>query len=81
MLLDIGVCLGIVQLAIAYYDYFLTLEGEIELFWKKSRRSWPFALFVANRYVLVLGRLPTIAALFWKLPESVRGVFMLGKSS
>lgn len=93
---NVGVYLGVVQLgeslranlalpltsstAIAYYDYLLTLGGEIELFWKKPRRSWAFTFFVANRYILVLGRLPTIAFLFWTLPENVRCVFVLGTS-
>ncbi|KIM64891.1 hypothetical protein SCLCIDRAFT_1212996 [Scleroderma citrinum Foug A] len=47
------------------YDYTLTFAREIELFWKRPIKSWTFALFVANRYISVLGHVPTEVYSFW----------------
>ncbi|KAI6142602.1 hypothetical protein BKA82DRAFT_1003386 [Pisolithus tinctorius] len=51
--------------ALLYYDYALTLGREIELFWKLPRWSWPFVLFIANRYLIVLGHVPLAVYFFW----------------
>ncbi|KAG6331126.1 hypothetical protein ID866_7963 [Astraeus odoratus] len=51
--------------AILFYDYMLTINREINLFWKKPRQSWPFVLFIANRYLTVVGRLPPSIYPFW----------------
>ena len=47
------------------YEHAITLAREIELFWKKPRRSWPFVLFVANRYVNVFGHIPYVITAFY----------------
>ena len=55
--------------ALVLYDYTLTISREIELFWKRSRRPWTFALFIANRYIAILGHAPFLVYSFWS-PES-----------
>ncbi|KAI6097995.1 hypothetical protein EV401DRAFT_1029485 [Pisolithus croceorrhizus] len=65
MSLDIVVSLSVAQFSLLYYDYTLTLSREVELFWKRPRRSWPFAIFVANRYLTVLGHVPSSLYWFW----------------
>ncbi|KAI6040475.1 hypothetical protein EDC04DRAFT_3111054 [Pisolithus marmoratus] len=55
-------------IAILCYDYLLTLRREVDFFWMKPRRSWMFVLFVANRYITILGRVPTMVGAFW--PQS-----------
>ena len=47
------------------YDYGLTFAREIELFWQRPRRSWPFVLFVANRYITILGQIPQSISTLW----------------
>ena len=51
--------------ALVLYDYTLTIGQEIELFWKRSWRSWTFFLFIANRYITVFGRVPLLVYSFW----------------
>ncbi|KAI6040470.1 hypothetical protein EDC04DRAFT_1488186 [Pisolithus marmoratus] len=41
------------------------LSIEVELFWKRPRRSWPFVLFIANRYLTALGHIPLSIYSFW----------------
>ncbi|KAI6011343.1 hypothetical protein EDC04DRAFT_2609930 [Pisolithus marmoratus] len=55
---DIKVSLSVVQFSLLYYDYALTFSREVELFWKRPRQSWPFVLFIAHRYLTILGRVP-----------------------
>jgi hypothetical protein len=43
---------------ILYYDYFLTLPKEVEGYWRAGSYTWASILFLANRYVAVLGHLP-----------------------
>ncbi|KIM64918.1 hypothetical protein SCLCIDRAFT_1213027 [Scleroderma citrinum Foug A] len=56
----------IIANVIFYYDYVLTLQREVELFWLKPRRSWAFTLFIANRYIPIIARVPTLLELFWQ---------------
>ena len=58
--------------AILYYDYVLTFRREIELFWKRQRGSFPFVLFIAIRYVMVIGNIPMILYSFWDFSYEVR---------
>ncbi|KIM57189.1 hypothetical protein SCLCIDRAFT_1219628 [Scleroderma citrinum Foug A] len=51
------------------YDYTLTIGREIDLFWKRSWRSWTFFLFIANRYITLFGHVPSLVYLFWS-PQS-----------
>ena len=57
--------LRLVCAAITLYDYALTLAREIELFWKRPKRSWGFVFFVANRYTIILGHVPIMVYAFW----------------
>ena len=57
--------------AIVFYDYMLTFGGEIELIWKGHRRSWPFVLFIAVRYITIMGHFPAFAYSFLHLSHSV----------
>ena len=66
--------------AILFYDYALTLGEEIDLFWKQSRRLWPFVLFTVNQYVTLLNHILVLAYTFWQLPGSVCAL-LLTKSS
>ena len=43
---------------ILYYDYFLTLPKEVEGYWHTGSHSWASIMFLANRYVALLGHLP-----------------------
>ncbi|KAI5997284.1 hypothetical protein F5J12DRAFT_852072 [Pisolithus orientalis] len=74
MSLDIATSLYAVQFSFLYYDYALTFSREIDLFWKRPRRSWPFVLFIANRYLTVLGRVPMSIYLFWSTNDTNYGV-------
>jgi len=51
--------------ALLLYDYILTIAREIELFWGRPKKSWVFSLFVANRYISILGHIPTEVYSFW----------------
>jgi hypothetical protein len=46
---------------VVYYDYFLTLSDEIDLFWTRRRGFglFPFFFFL-NRYVSLAGDLPIV---------------------
>lgn len=46
------------------YDYALTFGREVDLFWCQPRRTWAFALFIANRYVALFGRIPAFMVNF-----------------
>lgn len=65
MSLDTIVIVCVIQFSLLFYDYVLTLGREIEFFWKRPRRSWPFALFIANRYLIILSHVPASIYVFW----------------
>ena len=44
--------------ALFMYDYVLTLTREVDFFWNQPRRTCAFALFIANRYIALFGRVP-----------------------
>ncbi|KAG6333075.1 hypothetical protein ID866_6010 [Astraeus odoratus] len=58
--------------AILYYDYTLTIGREIDLFWKWPRPSQalPSVLFIANRYITLIGHLPVLAYSFAQLDDT-----------
>ncbi|KAI6001118.1 hypothetical protein EDC04DRAFT_1065505 [Pisolithus marmoratus] len=58
--LEIFTVSQLVASTILYYDYLLTLRREVDFFWMKPRRSWMFVLFVANRYITLLSRVPAM---------------------
>jgi len=50
--------------AILYYDYFLTLPGEIAAYWCAGSHTWASIVFLVNRYTAVLGHLPLLYLVF-----------------
>ncbi|KAK7687632.1 hypothetical protein QCA50_008846 [Cerrena zonata] len=43
----------VAAITIIWYDYFLTLNDEISLFWGRPR-SWMVSLFFLNRYLILI---------------------------
>ena len=56
--------------ALLVHEYMLTIEQEVELFWKRPRLSWAFALFVAKRYVAIICHFLFAVIAFWPLVHS-----------
>ncbi|KAI0045714.1 hypothetical protein FA95DRAFT_1560913 [Auriscalpium vulgare] len=55
--------LSLIAFSVLYYDYFLTIVPEIELFWfKTGKRRWTAAsiLFFFHRYLAILGHIPLV---------------------
>ena len=44
--------------AILYYGYILTLPMEIDRYWRAGSFTWASIVFLANRYIAVLGHVP-----------------------
>jgi len=61
--------LELVSFVILFYDYFLTLDLEVECFWGWSAKGFATLLFYVNRYLSLLGNIPIIIFSFW--PERV----------
>ncbi|OCH91655.1 hypothetical protein OBBRIDRAFT_872046 [Obba rivulosa] len=53
----------VVPIAILCYDYCLTFATEMESFWSR-KISWASVLFFLNRYVSLLGTIPTVLEFF-----------------
>ena len=51
--------------ALLFYDYTLTIAREIELFWRRPKWSFGFSLFIANRYLVLLGHAPSLVSSSW----------------
>ncbi len=49
---------------ILYYDHFITLPSEIDRFWCTGSHTWASIVFLANRYVALLGHLPLFYVIF-----------------
>ena len=56
--------------ALLVHEYMLTIEQEVELFWKRPRLSWAFALFVANRYAAIVCHSLLAVISFWPFMHS-----------
>ncbi|KIM56079.1 hypothetical protein SCLCIDRAFT_1220572 [Scleroderma citrinum Foug A] len=63
--LNIDETFNVIVFTVILHDYTLTIVREIELFWKRPKKSWAFALFVANRYITILSRVPFLLHSFW----------------
>ncbi|KIJ15387.1 hypothetical protein PAXINDRAFT_11931 [Paxillus involutus ATCC 200175] len=65
--LQINTVVTTVSFAILIYDYVLTFEREVRLFWQRPwpRLSWAFALFVANRYITLMVHVANVVETFW----------------
>ncbi|KAF8189492.1 hypothetical protein K438DRAFT_1832686 [Mycena galopus ATCC 62051] len=59
----------IVNGALLYYDFLLTLDLEISRYWGTSL-SWPTLLFFLNRYLTLLGNVPAVVQRFWTAPST-----------
>ncbi|THV06554.1 hypothetical protein K435DRAFT_834217 [Dendrothele bispora CBS 962.96] len=55
----------LVTSVILYYDFLLTFRDEVEYFWKRSRNTLVAILFFMNRYLVLLGNIPTLVFRFW----------------
>ena len=49
---------------ILYYDYLLTLSAEVDRFWRPRSHTWASTLFLALRYVALLGHVPLFFPIF-----------------
>ncbi|KIM57193.1 hypothetical protein SCLCIDRAFT_1219631 [Scleroderma citrinum Foug A] len=72
--LDIGRLSTVAVFTLLLYDYTLTTGREIELFWKRSRTSWTFSLFIANRYITLFGHVLPLVYSFWPYSDFSRCV-------
>lgn len=57
--------------ALLYYDYALTVTGEITHFWWYGSTSIVSILFFLNRYFTMFGQIPIALDLFGDIPEEV----------
>ncbi|KAI6006759.1 hypothetical protein EDC04DRAFT_2611394 [Pisolithus marmoratus] len=73
--LELTSVLNLVASVILCYDYLLTLRREVDFFWIKPRRSWMFVLYVANRYITILSRIPALMDAFWPRSLGEDGTF------
>ncbi|THU85887.1 hypothetical protein K435DRAFT_805541 [Dendrothele bispora CBS 962.96] len=55
--------LFLLAITLLYYDYFLTLDEEINFIWRR-RRSWSSWLFFLNRYFVFFGNIVVVLSLF-----------------
>ncbi|KAF9062333.1 hypothetical protein BDP27DRAFT_1233747, partial [Rhodocollybia butyracea] len=56
-------------IVILCYDYLITLDLEVEYFWRCSSTGFGTILFYINRYLSLLGNIPII--IFFFLPEQI----------
>ncbi|TFY56128.1 hypothetical protein EVG20_g9050 [Dentipellis fragilis] len=67
----------LLSLVILYYDFVLTLPQEIELYWPSQHPlGWASSIFLANRYLTVLGHFPVLAELFLTYRQAGVRVFL-----
>ncbi|KAI0284581.1 hypothetical protein BGY98DRAFT_523784 [Russula aff. rugulosa BPL654] len=57
---------------ILFYDHFLTLPMEIDRYWCAGSHTWASALFLAIRYVALLGHVPLLYRIFGDPCEVMR---------
>lgn len=62
-------CILVVSFTLLYYDYALTVTGEITHFWWYGRTSIVSILFFLNRYFTMFGQIPIALDLFGDIPE------------
>ncbi|KAJ4478436.1 hypothetical protein J3R30DRAFT_2899744 [Lentinula aciculospora] len=56
------------EFVILVYDYLLTLDLEIERFWKRDVKRLASILYFVNRYLTLLGNIPLVLFFFWPDP-------------
>ena len=69
-------CLG-KFLVVLYYDYILTLPREIEFLWPPhNKQGWFTMACLLNRYIPIVGYLPSVVSYFISLDIHVRSSFI-----
>ncbi|ESK87060.1 hypothetical protein Moror_11941 [Moniliophthora roreri MCA 2997] len=64
--LNVDAYLNLISFTLIYYEYFITLEIEVERYWAHWRTfSLASTIFFLNRYVAVFGHVPVIVQYFW----------------
>ncbi|KAJ3770474.1 hypothetical protein FB446DRAFT_705414 [Lentinula raphanica] len=58
----------LMEFVILVYDYLLTLDMEIERFWKRDTKRLASVLFFVNRYLSLVGNIPLVLFFFWPGP-------------
>ncbi|KAJ3768974.1 hypothetical protein FB446DRAFT_621425, partial [Lentinula raphanica] len=53
---------------ILVYEYLLTLDIEIQRFWKRDMKRLASVLFFVNRYLSLFGNFPLVLFFFWPEP-------------
>ncbi|KAL4073434.1 hypothetical protein J3A83DRAFT_4411168 [Scleroderma citrinum] len=71
--IDVDPCTTAAVFTLVLYDYILTVSREIELFWRRPKRSWAFVFFVANRYITILGQI--IQVIYTFLSPTIRSYY------
>lgn len=49
---------------VLFYDYALTFSLEVDLFWTKSRLTWPSFFFLLSRYSALIIHIPIAVEFF-----------------
>ncbi|KAJ4466831.1 hypothetical protein C8J55DRAFT_526464 [Lentinula edodes] len=62
--MDLAQTVSLVSLTLLYYDYFLTIEGEVNLFWTYRSLTWAPVMFYLTRYFSILGSIPIMLGHF-----------------
>ena len=54
----------LISTVILYYDYLLTFPAEVDCFWRSRSHTWASTLFLALRYVALMGHVPLFFRIF-----------------
>jgi hypothetical protein len=65
------------DIGILYYDYLLTLPAEVDRFWRSRSHTRASAVFLALRYVALLGHIPLFLPIFADRPALMVGLICL----
>jgi hypothetical protein len=52
------------DIGILYYDYLLTLPAEVDRFWRPRSHTCASTMFLALRYIALLGHIPLFLPIF-----------------
>ncbi|KIK59081.1 hypothetical protein GYMLUDRAFT_245518 [Collybiopsis luxurians FD-317 M1] len=55
----------VMEIVILVYDWFLTLDKEVEYFWQRDCKKLPAILFFINRYASIFGLIAAQVLYFW----------------
>ncbi|KAG6331127.1 hypothetical protein ID866_7964, partial [Astraeus odoratus] len=74
---NFGLQFGNSHAAIIVYDYLLTFGREVDLYWGRPWYSWAFFLFVATRYLNVVGNVPSYIFPLFPFTDVSNGVCII----